>query len=125
MSEQDRNDFPNLILLCPTHHTLVDDLEPDRYTVSVLTKMKEDALKNIEADSEWTRDTDLIRRATSQLIVVMERLDSLGPLPHITELRADPIVSSSNLNAQMTGGVSVDHVVSRAINDESLSNDSL
>lgn len=38
-TEEQRNGFDNLILLCPTHHTVIDaDLEA--YTISRLTKMK-------------------------------------------------------------------------------------
>jgi hypothetical protein len=40
MTDQERAAFPNLILLCNTHHKLVDRLEPHRYTVEVLTEWK-------------------------------------------------------------------------------------
>jgi hypothetical protein len=39
----ERDGYPNLILLCPTHHTLIDKPENEkRYNVSVLQKMKAD-----------------------------------------------------------------------------------
>lgn len=128
MSESDRNDFPNLLLLCPTHHTLVDDLEPDRYTVEVLTKMKEDAERNADADSEWSRNTALINRAIPVLISVMERQDSLGPTPR-TPLR-EPPAAQGTMNAEATftaaigGGVSETHTVTRFANDQSRNDDS-
>jgi hypothetical protein len=31
MTDEARRAYDNLILLCPNHHTLIDDLEPDRY----------------------------------------------------------------------------------------------
>src|SRR3984957_2457586 len=36
MTDDQRAHFDNLILLCPTHHVLVDDLEPDRFTIESL-----------------------------------------------------------------------------------------
>ena len=34
------DDFENLMLLCPSHHRLVDHLEPDNYPVEQLRQMK-------------------------------------------------------------------------------------
>ncbi|HCA5287279.1 HNH endonuclease signature motif containing protein [Acinetobacter baumannii] len=40
-SDSDRHDYNNLILLCPTHHTLIDKPENEAtYTVDVLLDMK-------------------------------------------------------------------------------------
>jgi hypothetical protein len=40
-SEAERDDYSNLVLLCPTHHTLIDKAETEKaYTVAVLQKMK-------------------------------------------------------------------------------------
>lgn len=40
-SDSDRHDYNNLILLCPTHHTLIDKSENEAiYTVEVLLDMK-------------------------------------------------------------------------------------
>jgi hypothetical protein len=40
-SDKQRNDYANLILLCPNHHTLIDKPENlKRYSVEVLRKMK-------------------------------------------------------------------------------------
>jgi hypothetical protein len=35
MTDEQRYDFDNLILLCPNHHARIDDLEPDRFTVEM------------------------------------------------------------------------------------------
>jgi hypothetical protein len=40
-SDSERNDFNNLILLCPTHHKVIDSDE-ESYTVSRLQKIKND-----------------------------------------------------------------------------------
>ena len=39
LSERQINDYRNLILLCPTHHKIVDD-NPEEYPVETLIKMK-------------------------------------------------------------------------------------
>lgn len=41
MSEEERNAYENLILLCPTHHILVDE-SPDKYPPDVLQRWKHD-----------------------------------------------------------------------------------
>jgi hypothetical protein len=41
MSEQERHSFDNLILLCPNHHNLIDDLEPDRHPAEFLHGLKD------------------------------------------------------------------------------------
>ncbi|MDF9828090.1 hypothetical protein M2447_002203 [Ereboglobus sp. PH5-10] len=40
LSVKERDEFPNLLLLCPTCHTLVDK-NPQRYTVPLLQRIKE------------------------------------------------------------------------------------
>jgi hypothetical protein len=49
MTDAERDDFENLILLCPGHHRLVDGLEPDRHTVETLRGMKH------RHESRWER----------------------------------------------------------------------
>jgi hypothetical protein len=41
VSEEDLDNYENLILLCRTHHKLVDD-QPNTYTVNYLNKVKDD-----------------------------------------------------------------------------------
>lgn len=41
LTEEEIRDFYNLILLCPTHHTIVDD-HPETYTAELLRKWKRD-----------------------------------------------------------------------------------
>ena len=40
-TDEERNSFDNLILLCANHHEQIDQ-NPDQYTVADLKKMKED-----------------------------------------------------------------------------------
>jgi hypothetical protein len=64
MTDEERAHFNNLILMCPTHHVLIDDLEPDRFSVEILLDMKEKAL---EANGprmglqQWATDAQLTR----------------------------------------------------------------
>jgi ElaB/YqjD/DUF883 family membrane-anchored ribosome-binding protein len=39
-TDEDRHDFDNLVLLCPSHHKIVDE-NPDAYTVEKLCEIKE------------------------------------------------------------------------------------
>jgi hypothetical protein len=40
MTNEERRSYPNLLLLCIPHHDLVDNKEPDQYTVELLRKWK-------------------------------------------------------------------------------------
>src|SRR5689334_10364450 len=40
MTDDQRRSFENLMLLCPNHHNLIDDLDPDGHTVERLREMK-------------------------------------------------------------------------------------
>lgn len=40
-TDEERNSYENLILLCPNHHTVVDD-DPESYSVERLQKMKQE-----------------------------------------------------------------------------------
>jgi hypothetical protein len=73
MTDEERNDFDNLILLCPTHSTVIDELEPDRYTVEVLLEMKQKALNHAAPLKSWGSE-ETVDRAAQQLVVVMDRL---------------------------------------------------
>ena len=42
LTEKELNSHENLILLCPTHHALVD-AQPETYTAEILKKWKQDS----------------------------------------------------------------------------------
>jgi hypothetical protein len=126
MTDKERYAFDNLILLCPTHHVQIDDLEPERFTVEVLTKMKNDAMSGSDATSEWARSADLIDRAVERLLVVMERENRLEPLPPISMSEPDAYQASDGVKTTFTatgGGAVLEHEVTRVGNDESLNDD--
>ena len=47
----DRDSFENLLLLCPVHHTIIDQ-QPQTYTVEVLTQMKNQHEQSIQAQQD-------------------------------------------------------------------------
>jgi hypothetical protein len=127
MTEKQRYAFENLILLCPTHHVQVDDLEPDRFTVEVLTKMKNDAIERAGSETTWAEHNDaLIDRAVERLIVVMNRENSLEPLPPMSMGEPAIIHGSGKIQATFTASAAgtVKHEVIRGAHDESMNNHS-
>jgi len=58
-----RNSFENLILLCPTHHKIIDDL-PDKYTVEVLRNMK-------RVHESKMLNTEVLQKNTSALNTII------------------------------------------------------
>lgn len=50
---RDRNAYENLLLLCPNHHDLIDELEPGRFSVDDLLDMKHAHEHQRPGDIEW------------------------------------------------------------------------
>src|ERR1019366_5302706 len=63
--------FENLILMCPNHHQEVDDLDPERYPVELLSDMKN---RSMEGAGDWTTIQELDRMA-GQMIQKLAYLD--------------------------------------------------
>jgi hypothetical protein len=58
--------------MCPNHHNLIDDLEPDRYSVDVLTEMKQRAELHGGAATAWADDEMLSRLARSAIAAMRQ-----------------------------------------------------
>jgi hypothetical protein len=128
MSVKERYSFDNLILLCPTHHVQIDNLEPGRFSVDVLRKMKNDAIERAGSGNTWASDNDaLIERGIEVLIVVTVRENSLLPLPPM------PMSSPVNLEGKIeikstvggSPGISLEHNITRAQSERSVVDDSV
>ncbi len=65
LSDIEVNDYDNLILLCPTHHTLIDK-EDKIYTVEVLRQMKQEHEKFV-AQSMKSRDNTTFYKKLQQI----------------------------------------------------------
>jgi hypothetical protein len=65
--DPDRQGYPNLMLLCPHHHTLIDEFEPGDHPVGKLQDMKELHV-NHTAGAPWYTDADLDRFAVGALV---------------------------------------------------------
>ncbi|MEY2581515.1 MAG: hypothetical protein QOE09_1364 [Ilumatobacteraceae bacterium] len=53
MKIEECNDYPNLLLLCPNHHDLIDVLEPERFDVDDLLDMKRAHESHRPGDRPW------------------------------------------------------------------------
>ena len=77
LSDKERDAYPNLILLCPTHHRLVDALE-SMYTVEILRSWKEASATRIRR----TLTQEMTRITFAELDTVTQALVNSGePLP--------------------------------------------
>src|SRR5664280_1931410 len=88
MSPEDRRSFDNLIVLCPNHHNIIDNVRPDDFTVEVLEDMKIRAESRAESVHHWVPETaidpviDLVAARTQYLF-------SLAPMPQVIGLSAE------------------------------------
>ena len=128
MSVKERYSFDNLILLCPTHHVQIDNLEPGRFTVDLLRKMKNDAIERAGSGNTWARDNDaLIERGIVVLMAVTARENSLAPLPPLS--MSSPVTLEVKIESKSTVGgslgVKLEHSVTRAESERSAVDDSV
>ena len=79
MTDEQRNDFDNLILLCPNHHRLVDHLRPFDYPVDVLRKMKADHEARAAPASAWGATPADLSRFAQLLMVALASDDPPAP----------------------------------------------
>jgi hypothetical protein len=59
LSVKDRNDCWNLMVLCPKHHKLIDQLEPRKYPVDRLRTMKEQHEQTMAHARDWATGDEL------------------------------------------------------------------
>lgn len=71
--DAERQGYENLMLLCPKHHTLVDDLEPDAHSVERLQEMRANHLLHA-SEGLWCTHDDLSRFAA--MAIAQSRVDS-------------------------------------------------
>ena len=86
MTDAELRHFDNIIILCPTHHHLVDNLERDLYTVEKLQEMKargeqHDAPPHLR----WHPSADLTEWAVKGLRARADWIEGQGPLVRISE----------------------------------------
>jgi head-tail adaptor len=101
MSDEERNDFPNLLLLCPGHHKRVDDLESDRYTVSKMEEMKEKGSGASATGSDWADDATLATFARNAIRQAVER--AVGEM----EWQSDREAVTARLSTEIRGRADV------------------
>lgn len=93
-SDDERNQYSNLILLCPTHHTLVDHIAPKDFGVDVLQRMKQNAEQ---------RGGD--RRAVKMDEVELDRVSGLALVELLISQRLESVDLSDllSMNSQFPG----------------------
>lgn len=85
MTDAQRHDYENLILLCPSHHTRIDDLEPDYFTVERLHEMKERAERASATPADWAWATDEVIERVSLAAIAEYRRIAEPQRPSLTE----------------------------------------
>ncbi len=78
MTDLERHDFPNLLLLCPNHHRLIDRLEPEAHPVELLLTMKQQHEARSTDSRDWASEEELLQIAR---LVDAEPLDSTRRSP--------------------------------------------
>jgi hypothetical protein len=90
MTDEERRDFANLIVLCLNCSNMIDYLEPDRFTVEVLKDMKH--LHESRAEADWAlREEELIAWAATGLdLQARYNAGEFPSLPAISSVRRLP-----------------------------------
>jgi hypothetical protein len=89
MSDKERADWANLILLCTPHHTMVDTIKPQDYPIEVLEQWKSEREKGSTAAlstlSDVTEDrlqeliANSMQEATRELKAAISRIALIDP----------------------------------------------
>jgi hypothetical protein len=67
--DSERQGIENLMLLCPNHHTLIDDLRPDDFPVDRLVEMRARHLA-ASVGATWCSDQDALMRYAIDAIII-------------------------------------------------------
>jgi hypothetical protein len=79
MAAAERHEFENLILMCPNHHTLIDDLESARHTTEFLTDLKYRMMTDRWRPS--TSEMDRVVRLAARQLGIIEAPRESDSLP--------------------------------------------
>lgn len=99
LPQDDLNDFENLLLMCPNHHRVIDDLEPDAWPAERLLELK--ASHECQRTGDRAIEAELVARALLSLIArdalqVDDLSGLMGDLPRAeTENWLDPATGVS------------------------------
>ncbi len=103
MSVEECNDFPNLLLLCPNHHDLIDVLEPERFGIEDLHSMKYAHETDRPGDRDWCSD-ELAAQFVAKLVVTLDltllapgeprRIRSTDPMPDPVRPLREPVLET-------------------------------
>jgi hypothetical protein len=133
MTAEERNGFENLILLCPTHHVRIDDLEPERYTIEVLQDMKERCAQTAESVRKYFKTEAELDRVTGLTLKRMQAEwafeDQLGGEIEVEAQAASAIAVAGTARASVEDEPKADDSatrgpVSRGVSDEAKADDS-
>lgn len=91
MSDEERNGYDNLLLLCPKHHKLIDRLDPDGHPVELLREMKARSAEHGSRARPWATPDNLTRYA----VLLAASLASTGA--------ASPAVGAPRLQVRRSG----------------------
>ena len=79
LSDQERDAYSNLVLLCPTHHRLVD-VQENTYTVDILRGWKEDR----ESRFQRALGEEMASISFAELETITQALVNTGPPPSVS-----------------------------------------
>lgn len=91
MTMKERDDYENLILLCPTHHTIIDEPENEEtYSVALLQKFKSDHESFVERvflKQSFETDTQVAEFLLPIFAENLDALENFGPNSQIAKSR--------------------------------------
>ncbi len=114
MSDEQRRDYPNLMVVCPNHHRLIDLLDPEGHPVELLREMKEQHESSSIDGMNWATDEQLTRYALACVAVTVEYL----PLQN-----EHAVTRGANEEAKADDSASRGGVVTRRANEEAKADD--
>lgn len=100
MTDEERRDYPNLMLLCPNHHRVIDALEVEAHPIERLREMKEKHEQHC-VDTKWWPSEEMLDHYVDLLIEDAASNGSQSPPRGRPELRLQ--VDEQTLNVSNVG----------------------
>lgn len=109
MSDEERNGFDNLLLLCPKHHKLIDRLDPGGHPVELLREMKARSAEHGVLARPWATPDVLTRYAvllTASLTSATPSFPTVGT-PRLQVRRSDRRIALTNLGSTTAFNIAI------------------
>ena len=114
ISEKDRNSYDNLILLCGTHHDMIDK-QPNKHPTSILLKYKKQHEKWV--DEKLAEEIQSVSFAELEKVVEGILVYPVEPTQNLTLIPLKGKINKNNLSSRIEGRIITGMIKSQVVRE--------